>query len=229
MEQSKSIDLLSRALYALRSYKDLKIRAKHIRMATKTRYNQAVLQKCMNAWRKKAPELHLKNELCNELSNDYQVKLLGKVFQAFRLNAQYRHERRETDSVMANAVQEITVRKFFRGWRSLTGKRMGLLMLAETMQRLQVASFFKRAGRKALHETQALSHIALLRDYLNLSKTFDALRKRKLQRDVDVAKTGSFQQIRQLLSLKQHFKVWRKRFNLAITKERIAKYAISHV
>ena len=134
--RNKSIDLLSRALYALRSYKDLKIRGKHIRIATQARYNQSILLKCMNAWRKKAPEMHLKNELCNELSNDYQTRLLGKVFKAFRLNAKYRNERRDTDQGMAKAVQEITIRKFFRGWRSLVGKRMGLLMLAETMQRL---------------------------------------------------------------------------------------------
>lgn len=131
--------------------------------------------------------------------------------------------------IMTKAVQDVSIKKFFRGWKSLASKRMGLLMLAETMQKLQVISFFKRVGRKSLHETQAISHIHLLREYLLLSKSFDALRKQKLRRDVEIVKTGSFQQIRQLLALKEHFKVWRKRFNLAITKKRISNYAIAHV
>lgn len=112
--------------------------------------------------------MQLKTELCTELTNDYQIKLLGKVFKAFRLNSQYRHERKEVDSVMTKAVQDIGLKRFFRNWKSLTGKRMGLLMLAETMQKLQFASFFKRANRKGLHETQTVSHLALLRDYLHL-------------------------------------------------------------
>ena len=77
--------------------------------------------------------MQLKTELCTELTNDYQIKLLGKVFKAFRLNSQYRHERKETDQLMTRAVQDIATRRFFRNWRSLTGKRLGLLMFAETM------------------------------------------------------------------------------------------------
>ena len=99
----------------------------------KTRYNQKVLMKCIGAWRQKAPEMQLKTELCTELTNDYQVKLLGKVFKAFRLNSQYHHERKEIDSLMTKAVQDIGLKRFFRNWRSLAGKRMGMLMFAETM------------------------------------------------------------------------------------------------
>ena len=129
---AKRLDLLSRTLYGLRAYKDLKMRAQHIRLAMHTRYSQTVLSKCFGAWKKHAPEMQMKTVLCEELTNDYRVKLLGKVIRAFRLNSQYRHERKETDSIMTKAIQEISIKKFFKGWRSLAGKRMGLLMFAET-------------------------------------------------------------------------------------------------
>ena len=69
---------------------------------------------------------------------------------------------------MTKAVQEISIQKFFRSWRSLAGKRMGLLMLSETMQKLEVVSFFKRSCRKILHEDETVAHLSLLRDYFAL-------------------------------------------------------------
>jgi len=74
----------------------------------------------------------MKNALIGELINDYRLKLISKVMQALKLNKQYRQEREETDSLMTKAVQEISIKKFFCGWRSLAGKRLGLLMFAET-------------------------------------------------------------------------------------------------
>ena len=69
---------------------------------------------------------------------------------------------------MTKAVHEISIKKFFRNWRSLAGKRMGLLMLTETMQKLKVVSFFKRSCRKILHEDETAAHLSLLRDYFAL-------------------------------------------------------------
>ena len=137
---------------------------------------------------------------------------MSKVLKAFKLNCQYRHERKETDSVMTRAIQEISIKKFFKGWRSLAGKRMGLLMFAETFEKLQLSALFKRCDRKALHEEETTAHISLLRDYLRLTKTFGALRRQSQRRDMDAAKTASFQKIRGLLSVKQHFREWRHRF-----------------
>lgn len=169
--------LLARALYALRKYKDIKIRSQHIRHTMQAHRNSTTLAKCLHAWKKYAPEMQLKTVLCGELTNDYRLKLLRKVFGAFRLNREFRHERTETDSLMTKAVQEISIRKFFKGWRSLAGKRMGLLMFEDTFEKLQVASFFKRGRRKILHEEETCSHMNLLRDYLSLTKAFGAFRK----------------------------------------------------
>lgn len=44
----------------------------------------------MNAWRMKAPVIHLKNELCHELNNDYQVRVQRKVLKALKLFVEYR-------------------------------------------------------------------------------------------------------------------------------------------
>ena len=65
--QVKCRDLVAKAWYALRKYKDIKVRAKNIDMAMRARYNQIVLTKCVEAWKKYAPERQLKNELCTEL------------------------------------------------------------------------------------------------------------------------------------------------------------------
>ena len=54
--RSKRIELLSKTWYTLRGYKELKIRARHIREAMMTRYNQVVLGKCLNTWKCHAPK-----------------------------------------------------------------------------------------------------------------------------------------------------------------------------
>ena len=48
------------------------------------------MARCIDAWKKYAPERQLKNELCYELKSDYIHRLRGKVMKAFRLNMQYR-------------------------------------------------------------------------------------------------------------------------------------------
>ena len=177
IDQIKRHKLLAKALYALRKYKDVKIRAKHIRKAMHDHRQQIILTKCMDAWKRYTPERQLKHVLCDELSNDYRLKLQKQVFKAFELNRQFRLERRETDTLMTQAIQEISKKKFFKYWRSLSGKRLGLIMFEETFQKLQITSFFKRGRRKILHERETQSHMNLLRDYLCLQKTFGALKK----------------------------------------------------
>ena len=66
---------------------------------------------------------------------------------------------------MTQAIQEIGLKKFFRYWRSLAGKRMGLLIFASTFEKLQVGSFFKRGRRMLLYEEESYSHMNLLREY----------------------------------------------------------------
>ena len=66
---------------------------------------------------------------------------------------------------MTKSIEEIGLRKFFRNWRSLASKRMGLQLLKETFEKLRVASFFKRAGRKVLFESESHAHMDLYRDY----------------------------------------------------------------
>ena len=68
------------------------------------------------------------------------------------------------------------MKKFFRYWRSLAGKRLGMHIFEATFEKLKVASFFKRARRKIVFVEQAWSHMDLLRDYHCLAKTFGALR-----------------------------------------------------
>lgn len=78
----------------------------------------------------------MKNALCEEINQDYRQKLIFKVFDALKINREFRKERAEADVVLTNQVHEIAKKKFFRKWHSLAGKRLGLMMLAESFPKL---------------------------------------------------------------------------------------------
>ena len=161
----KRRDLLSKAWYGLRKYRDVKLRAAVISSAMDTHHVHKVLAKCIKAWKRSIPSLRMKRRLREELGKDYSLRLKTKVFKAFSLHGQYRVERKETDIAMTKAVQEIGLKKFFRYWRSLASKRMGLLIFASTFEKLEVGSFFKRGRRMMLYEEESHSHMNLLREY----------------------------------------------------------------
>lgn len=112
--------------------------------------------------------MQMKRQLRDEVTKDYGLRLKVKVLKAFQMNSKYRQKQKDTDATMTKAVQEIGMRKFFRYWRSLAGKRMGLLVFEQTFVKLRVTSFFKRASRKVYFEEETQSHMDLLRDYQSL-------------------------------------------------------------
>ena len=69
---------------------------------------------------------------------------------------------------MTKSVQMVVTKRFFRSWRSLANKRMGLVLISATLKKLQVASLFKRVRYMASFEEEAKSHIGLLREFLVL-------------------------------------------------------------
>ena len=69
----------------------------------------------------------------------------------------------------------------------------------------------------------------LMRDYLLLVKTYGAFRLHKQRKDLDAAKTASFQTIRRILNIKEFFGTWKKRYNMIVTKAKITKYAVCHI
>ena len=74
--------------------------------------------------------------LIGEVHKDYQSKVMKKVFDVLKLNLNYRMEKQCTDVLLTKSIHMIVAKRFFKQWRSLAGKRMGLELLAVTMKKL---------------------------------------------------------------------------------------------
>ena len=74
--------------------------------------------------------------LIDEVGKDYSLKVMQKVFDVLKTNRNYRIDKQYTDALMVKSVHMIVTKKFFRSWRSLAGKRMGLVLLSATMKKL---------------------------------------------------------------------------------------------
>ena len=199
-----------------------------INNAMESDYKQKVFAKIFGAWKNYLPTLRAKRQFHAEIIQNYRLRVMRKVIKAFQLKSQYRQERGETDAIMTKAIQEIAQRKFFRYWRSLTGKRMGLLILEQTFEKLKLSSFFRRARRKSLFAQETKAHMDLYRDYLLLSKTFGALRQAQQRKTLDFAKVAAFKTIREHLAEKQFFFTWRQKYAQTVASRTIAFYAASH-
>ena len=171
----KKTDTLSKIFYTLKHYAEKKRRQRALGLAIDDTRRVAVLRKCVAGWRDFVPETQSKQLLLEQVGKDFSLKVMQKVFEVLKTNRNYRMEKACTDALMEKSVHMIVTKRFFKSWRSLANKRMGLSLLAVTMKKLQVASLFKRVRQMSSFDQEVGNHISLLREFLLLQKTFKVL------------------------------------------------------
>ena len=133
---ARHTETTSKVFYALKHHSEKKRRQRALRNAIDDNRRLAILRKCVNGWRGFIPETLNKQLLLEEVQKDYSNKIMKKVFDVLRLNLNYRVEKQCTDVLLTKSIHMIVAKRFFRQWRSLGGKRMGLELLAVTMKKL---------------------------------------------------------------------------------------------
>ena len=186
----------------------------------------AVLRKCVAGWRDFVPETQSKQLLLEQVGKDFSLKVMQNVFEVLKTNRNYRMEKACTDALMEKSVHMIVTKRFFKSWRSLANKRMGLSLLAVTMKKLQVASLFKRVRQMSSFDQEVGNHISLLREFLLLQKTFKVLDRYAHRKDHLEARGEECRKMKAYLCAKQHFRVWKERLDLNNKYEKIACFAI---
>ena len=74
--------------------------------------------------------------MLEQVGKDYSLKVMQNVLEVLKTNRNYRMEKVCTDALMKKSVHMIVTKRFFKSWRSLANKRMGLNLLAVTMKKL---------------------------------------------------------------------------------------------
>lgn len=105
----------------------------------------ALQMKAVKAWKRLMPELKQKRSLISAVRAEYASKLKTKVFEALRSRRDYTVERGLSDAYMTNAIQSLTLRRFFKRWEGLFSRRLGLQLLGDSVQKIQVRSLFSRS------------------------------------------------------------------------------------
>ena len=225
----KKTDTLGKVLHVLKHYAEKKRRQRALSCAIDETRRLAILRKCVVGWQGFVPETQSKQLLLEQVGKDYSLKVMQSVFDVLKTNRDYRIEKECTDALMKKSVHMIVAKRFFRSWRSLANKRIGLALLADTMKKLQVASLFKRLARMSEFDSQARGHVGLLREFLLLQKAFKVMDRYAHRKDYLAAKGRECKKMKAYLSAKQHFRLWRERLETSNKYEKMACFAIIQV
>jgi hypothetical protein len=122
---------------ALLSHCSIQRKKKELYTVLKSKLKSTLLGRVVKAWRKRVPELKQKRILIDTVRSDYIFRLKTKVFNAFLSRRDYTIEKSTTYAIMTNAIQNLTLKRFFKKWEGLFGRRLGLQFLSDSMQKIQ--------------------------------------------------------------------------------------------
>jgi len=102
----------------------------------KSKLETTQLGRVVKNWRQRVPELKQKRILIETVRQDYINRLKTKVFDALRSRRDYTIEKSTTYAIMTNAIQTLTLKRFFKKWEGLFGRRLGLQFLSDSLQKI---------------------------------------------------------------------------------------------
>ena len=84
-----------------------------------------------------------KRELQAEITQDYQAKQSRRVFLTLQMYARYRQDKVVMDHMLTKAVQGVTKKRYFKGWKRQLDLHNGVKLLGYALQRAQISSAFR--------------------------------------------------------------------------------------
>lgn len=132
---------------------------------------------------------------------------------------------------MAQAVRQVSAKRYFRHWRSQLDTQVGAKLLSRTLDRALMRTFFMRVDRKAAFEEEATRHMSLFRCFKLLEFTFHL----GLQRNVElkalrsVAQEEVMPEISRALRKREYLRRWREALASNQREMRMAHFCIVQI